>query len=148
MKILITKEGVEVMVDDDLYGSLSAYEWHTGNDYNVYRIYKSNNGSARISLLETIQPHRSKEGYYSDRVNTNNYDYQRSNLTYWYSFSSQYKGVSYNERQPSKPWSAKIHHKGNIIRLGLFATEVEAARAYDAKAKEVGKEGRLNFPDE
>ena len=42
-----------------------------------------------------------------------------------------------------------ISFKGVRIWLGSFLDEVEAARAYDAKAVELfGEFARLNFPDE
>ena len=45
-----------------------------------------------------------------------------------------------------KPWVSKIAIDGKRQYLGCYATEEEAARAFDAKAAKHGRE--LNFPDE
>lgn len=63
--------------------------------------------------------------------------------------SSPFKGVFLASKTfPGRPWRAVITQDGESIFLGFFATEVEAAQAYDAKAKELrGEFARLNFPD-
>jgi AP2-like factor (euAP2 lineage) len=62
---------------------------------------------------------------------------------------SKYRGVTLVENLGplKKPWKAAITINGRTIHLGYFATEEEAARAYDARAIEVhGEFARLNFP--
>lgn len=57
--------------------------------------------------------------------------------------ASQYKGVWCRKNR----WKAAIQISGKTIHLGTFATEEDAARAYDAKALELhGEFARLNFP--
>lgn len=59
--------------------------------------------------------------------------------------SSRYKGV----RQFAGKWRASIRLSGTRIHLGTFATEEEAALAYDAVAAEhYGDFAFLNFPRE
>ena len=57
--------------------------------------------------------------------------------------ASGYRGV-----YPSGArFRARIQIDGKLVRMGLFDTAEEAARAYDAKAREMGKpEAHLNFP--
>lgn len=60
---------------------------------------------------------------------------------------SKFKGVKWQEK--NKKWRAVLRHNGTDYSLGMFRNEEDAARAYDAKAKELHKEfARLNFPEE
>jgi hypothetical protein len=66
--------------------------------------------------------------------------------------SSRYKGVTKNnDKKRSKPWRAHITNKDDgLTYLGSFATEVEAAKAYNKAALEMfGEFAKLNtFEDE
>ncbi len=60
--------------------------------------------------------------------------------------TSKYKGVCWHKRK--KGWQASIKIDGKLIYLGRFADEAQAARAYDAAARELhGEFARFNFPD-
>lgn len=57
---------------------------------------------------------------------------------------SGFKGV---KMVPNGDFSARLTHNGKHLFLGHFKTAEEAARVYDAKAKELrGEITRLNFP--
>ncbi len=61
--------------------------------------------------------------------------------------SSRFKGVSYNEI--FRKWEAAICLNRKMVTIGLFDTEIEAARAYDRRAwAEFGIHAWLNFPHE
>lgn len=64
--------------------------------------------------------------------------------------TSQYFGVSWNS--PSNEWQVRIRHpdgQHKTVYVGMFTDELAAARAYDAKARELyGDKARLNFPEE
>lgn len=56
---------------------------------------------------------------------------------------SAFRGVVF------RGWEAKVTDRGTTRRAGYFPTEIEAARAYDAKARELfGETAKLNFPDD
>ena len=58
------------------------------------------------------------------------------------SFKSKYVGVTWN--RVGQKWAAKIGIEGKINYLGNFLDEVDAARAFDARAAPLGMP--LNFP--
>ncbi|MHC4259490.1 MAG: AP2 domain-containing protein [Planctomycetota bacterium] len=59
-------------------------------------------------------------------------------------YSSQYKGVSWIKSE--KKWRARIKFDGRSIHIGRFDDEKAAARAYDAKARELfGELAALNL---
>lgn len=57
--------------------------------------------------------------------------------------SSPYRGVYWDKGK----WRARITIDGKHLHLGYFTDEVEAAKAYDAQARLLGRMGSLNFPD-
>jgi len=58
--------------------------------------------------------------------------------------TSKFRGVCWHKRL--KKWRATIHKNGKSFWLGLFDTEEEAAKAYDAKARELfGEFAYQNF---
>jgi hypothetical protein len=67
---------------------------------------------------------------------------------YGRSWSSQYVGVTKSGRGSiARPWGAVIYpSRDRGENLGSFATEIEAARAYDARALKLGKP--VNLPNE
>ncbi len=65
----------------------------------------------------------------------------------WKHASTPYRGVT--KVQKNGRFVAVFRWHGKNYHVGTFATDVEAARAYDRKALEViGPEARLNFPGE
>lgn len=69
-----------------------------------------------------------------------------SNVTAKASKASKYLGV-YRPSGSSK-WQAKIKKFGQVKHLGMFVSEVAAAKAYDRAARKYhGEFANLNFPD-
>ena len=62
--------------------------------------------------------------------------------------SSKYRGVTLEKgikkSEGSKKWKARMGINGKIVPLGNFDSEVEAAHAYDARARILGRP--TNFP--
>lgn len=59
--------------------------------------------------------------------------------------SSSYKGIYYVGFL--KKWAARISFNGNKTHIGVYRSEIDAAKAYDTKAKELfGEFARVNFP--
>ncbi len=60
---------------------------------------------------------------------------------------SKYKGVSLSRLSPKKPWRAQITLARKMQHLGVFVSELDAALAYDAAAREqFGEFALCNFP--
>jgi len=79
----------------------------------------------------------------TQRQNTWNHRYKKSEHA-----SSQYIGVYPYKPRPDK-WYAKVQCGGEVTTLGLFDSEIEAARARDRKALELfGEFAQLNLPEE
>jgi hypothetical protein len=58
--------------------------------------------------------------------------------------TSGYKGVYFHKQ--SKKFTAKIRLEGKTTSLGYYDSPIEAAQAYDAKAREIfGEFARTNF---
>jgi hypothetical protein len=64
--------------------------------------------------------------------------------------TSGYKGVYYSKK--NKNWCSAVCHRGKNIYIGSYDTAEDAAKAYDAKIKELGwqivNQRMLNFPEE
>jgi len=57
---------------------------------------------------------------------------------------SQFRGVGWNKQH--KKWVAWMYQAGKKTHLGVFKTELEAAKAYDDRAKKaLGDKAQLNF---
>lgn len=130
----------QIQVDDNDYQWLKQYNWspHYGKNKVYARTWV--NGTRRFMhqlILPSDDPNLSV-----DHVNGNGLDNRRENLrlatrsqqrinTYkcGMSNSSFHKGVSY--RTDSKKWRARLKVNGELIDLGTFKTEDEAAQAYN-----------------
>lgn len=129
---------------------------------------KNRPGTKRKTLL---QFHRyilnAPKGKVVDHINGNPLDNRKKNLRLvthrqnsqnqakartWRgkSTTSQYRGVTKRDenRYRSKPWMARVTVNGKGKHIGYYATEEEAAKAWDEHAlKTWGEYARLNFPE-
>lgn len=164
MKQIPLTKGQYAVVDDEDYAWLSAFNWHTlptgaGSNRPVAATgYIKDGTNTRRLMHRMILEHRGTqlEGLDVDHINGNTLDNRRHNLracTHTQNMqnkrkmkatSSRYKGVS---RRKSGRWRAYIRIDGRLIHLGQWDSELEAARMYDAAARQrFGQYARLNFP--
>ena len=52
--------------------------------------------------------------------------------------TSRFVGISWDKKRGA--WWAKLSHKGRRYDLGIFSDEVAAARVWNEKAKQLGKD--------
>jgi len=150
--IALTK-GKFTLVDAVDYDSLVAYSWSYSSGYAV-RGGNKDDRKRTIFMHDEIMP--PPEGLEVDHINLDKLDNRRSNLRHGTRAqnlgnvrskkgSSQYKGVS---RTRGGKWQAFIQKDKRNFYLGTYASEIEAASAYDAEArKHFGEFSRCNFPD-
>lgn len=134
--------GRVALVDDEDYELVMQFRWTAANPsadcwYPIANIRRPGRG--------TVLMHQLLTGWsLTDHKNHNGLDNRRSNLrpaTRGQNLANQrkcrssgslYKGVSFMAK--TGRWRGRIKIGGKTIHLGVFATEVEAARAYDTAA--------------
>lgn len=153
-------QGQVAIVDEEDYEKVNQFKWHaqwsprTQSYYAVRTTYP--NGYKHKALA--IRMHSFLMGEMADHKNHDTLDNQKDNLrptTFLQNGANKqlsrrntsgYKGVSL-ERSRAK-WKASIMHDGKPKNLGRFDDPLDAAKAYDAAAKELfGEFAHLNFPE-
>ena len=158
MKIIKASNGQDIQVDDEYFEHLSQFTWSINSGYAM-----SGMGKGRGSFTYMHKWIAEKEGLdtstYVDHKDRNKLNNQASNLRPATSSqnaanrskrsgcSSSYKGVTY-DRATSK-WFAQLWVNKKYVLKQRFATEIEAAKAYDKAAFEYfGEFATLNFPED
>jgi hypothetical protein len=155
--------GHVAIVDDDDHSRLSEYKWvayaeNRRSDGSV-RVYARRHCGRMVYELMAHAVLRPRYGLFVDHINGNTLDNRKENLrlaTHSQNMfnkrprvnaASPYKGVESSDGTV-RPWRARITFGGKRRHLGSFATEEEAALAYDHAAREsFGEFAWLNFPD-
>lgn len=156
---------VAAMVSDEDYQYLSQFTWRLDpHGYAQRQVYSHRStGVKKYSHYRRFMMHREVMGITDSRVrldhrNRNRLDNQRSNLriasAQQNNFNnggkpgqrkSRYKGVSPAD-STQNPWRANIFDNGKQQHLGCFATEEDAARAYNDFARKL--HGEFAFQNE
>jgi hypothetical protein len=152
-------EGYFAIVDQCKYYFLNQFHWilrKTDVPVSVYRVV----GGKKTKLIsmqgDILKPRKNRV---IDHHNRNPLDNRITNLRYATrsqncqnrskarkQTSSRFRGV-YREKGHNC-WIATIQYNGKRIRLGRFANESDAARAYDEAAIKYFREfANLNFPE-
>jgi hypothetical protein len=151
-------DGSTIMKRRVRYGKESFYETKRVTTISMHRLILGlGMASAKDGNKGIIVDHADHNGLNNCRDNIRPCDmYQNAqNKRIRKNSAIPYKGVKYSSdyrKNPSickKPYQVQINFEKKRHHLGLFADLEEAARAYDAKAKELhGEYAYLNFPDE
>lgn len=152
MEIQLTK-GKIALVDEADYATLMQWRWYVDGQGYACR-EKRCGGGKKIKITMHRQIHPSPDGMYTDHINGNTLDNRKTNLRsvtpsencYNRKLRSdarnKHKGI---QKSHTGRWYAKIQHQGICRHLGGYATEQEAAQAYNSAAKEhFGEYARLN----
>ena len=148
--------GKWAIVDAADYEQLSEYRWCALEKGRSWYAKTLNRNGTILSMHRLIL--NAPKGLFVDHINHNGLDNRRENLRLCTRLqnsrnrlpsrggTSKYKGVTRSKRR--KKFMAEIRVNQKKQYLGYFDSEIEAAKAYDKKAKELfGEFAYLNFPD-
>lgn len=160
MKEIKLTQGKVALVDDDMFEYLSRWKWFA--DKHRYTFYAVRNlprilGEKRSMMqMHRIIMNVTDKKIKVDHRNRNGLDNCKSNLRLATisennanrkaakNSTSKFLGVHFHKC--SNKWIASIKKNGKVHYMGIFASEQEAAKVYDAKAKEFhGDFANLNF---
>jgi hypothetical protein len=159
MKEIELNHGFVTLVDDDMFDKLNQQKWYSHRHPNRHTNYAKYYANNRILFMHHFILPRI-DGFLTDHIDGNGLNNQRSNLRYATNSQnnanahkrakaqSGFKGVSLDKRniRGIKKWAAQVMRDGKVFWLGYHQTPLEAALAYDQKAKELfGEYARTNF---
>jgi hypothetical protein len=132
---IITKQGLQVILDREDFPKIEKHYWFLHEGYPVTQLL-----GKRHSLVYMVI--EKKEGLVVDHIDRNPLNNRKGNLRYasksqniWNSFSHQKKTKGISFHKPSGKWWARIAAKNIKYSLGLFETKEGAMNAYDQAAK-------------
>jgi hypothetical protein len=155
--------GRVALVDDEDYELVSQYRWYVWEhskpgtrDSGPYAITIIKVGGKKTSLRMHVLimgvkgiDHEDHDGLNNQKRNLRaaTMGQNGANMRPQIGRASQYKGVWWSTR--TRAWHAEVRRDGKKRRLGRFLSELEAAYAYDAAARELfGEFACPNFPGE
>jgi hypothetical protein len=166
--IALSNSDKVALVDDDTYDRLSGHGWYLLK--GKYAAANVRRDGKRILALMHREVVAAPVGSCVDHINGAGLDNRRANLRLVTQAqnthnrrrmpvkanrapdtpTTKYKGVIWlRSASPNtrKRWMARLRTKGQSHFLGCYPTDAEAARAYDAAARQhFGEFAHLNFP--
>ena len=164
MRLIVLTKGQTTIVDDEDFDKLNQHKWYaqycaSTGCYVAARTIRIAKNKRYLQYM-----HRAilgaPKGYFADHRNRNPLDNRKRNLRICTiqqnamnrrpqnrSKTSKYKGVSLFKENDK--WRASIKTDKRDKHIGLYNTEIEAAKAYDKEAKKYfGEFAYLNFQND
>ncbi len=149
-------KGLVTLVDDEDYEWLSQWKWYSADFNGVMYAFRKRRGGGSVYMHREITS--APKGMVVDHLDWDGLNNQKSNLrvvTHAENVTrsrlsrrntSGYRGVTWLKRD--RKWRAQIRDRdGRFKAIGTYSDPAEAARAYDAVAREErGDSAVLNFP--
>jgi hypothetical protein len=151
-EIQLTQNKVTI-VDDEDFEYLNQFKW-CADKSPKFDYYFATKRIVKNGKASTLRMHRlimgAKTGEYVDHINHDTLDNRRCNLRLCSnsqnnmnkyvvsSNTSGFKGVNFDKR--NNKWRSYITKDGKQYGCGYYNTAIDAALAYDEKAKELFKE--------
>lgn len=159
MKLIPLTQGKFAQVDDQDYDFLMQWKWYAnqqnGSWYAIRGVWHPQEKKQKFikmhrQILGLTDPKIKGDHEDNDSLNNQRYNLRISttsqnggNRRKNKNSKSKYKGVFKKYRK----YEVHICHNQKRMYVGLYATEIEAAHAYDIKAKELfGEFANPNFP--
>lgn len=150
MKLIRLSNGNAASVDDEDYPFLNRFRWMgvEGKSGSIYPIVRMvyNGGQIMVKMGRLIM--NPPKGFMVDHINGDTLNNQKANMRLAtptgnarnarpFGATSRYKGVS-RFGESGKAWCAGVYNKADrsTSYVGYFASEEDAALAYDAAARE------------
>lgn len=148
MRAIKLTQGKIALVDDQNYDWLNQWKWCARRGHGTF--YAVRNVSVAKGKREAQYMHRKILGLHSgdkqqtDHIDGNGLNNQRANLRFctaaqniqssrkWKFGVSIYKGIFW--RRNDRKWQTQIRVNKKLVHVGLFSSEIEASKAYDAAA--------------
>lgn len=145
MKLIPLTQGLFAKVDDEDFDYLSQFKWCSQKNNNGKVIYAIRNTPRVNGKQKTIRMHIEIMGFKGiDHVDHDGLNNQKLNLRAASksqnsmntkkiaNVSSIYKGVCWSKTK--NKWVAQITLNLKVMHIGYFSSELEAAKAYNARA--------------
>jgi hypothetical protein len=157
-RLIRLSQGGFAIVDEEDYERVNQYQWHLtkgGKTYYAVRNIRIGNKRTRqrihnfiMGIFDTDIDHRNRNGLHNYKSNLRECTSQQNcfNRGSKINSTSNFKGV--NKYGKGNRYISRIMKGGMNTYLGSFDNEIEAAKCYDAKAKELfGEFACLNFSE-
>jgi hypothetical protein len=156
-EIQLTQQGKNkglytTLVDDDMFEYLNQWRWcvritkHTSYAYRKNHLRKTEHMHRVIMNTPANMQvdHIDHNGLNNQKINLRNCTKAQNNRNKISKGISKYLGVDRHKDQ--NKYRSRICNNGIKIHIGNFKSEIDAAKAYDIKAKELfGEFANLNF---
>jgi len=157
MKIIQLTQGKSTIVDDEDYELLMQFNWCAFNQRGKWYVGKRPTKYSPHRYMHRFLLELKDSKIHADHIDGDGLNNQKINLRIC-THSQNSKNKSPSKTGTSKflgvcfykttnRWHAQINDNKKVKHIGYFKNEIEAAKAYDLRAKQVfGEFAHLNFP--